>query len=66
MTQNACDKTVTLFKMKNCAEYTMICTHYFVWSIVLDLSNEYSKKKKNTRKEILREDLQKLVEKYGI
>ena len=44
MTQNACDKTNPLPKMKNCTDYTMICIHYLGWGIVLEISNEIGKK----------------------
>ena len=63
ITQNACDKTKTLPKVKNCADYTMICIHYLAWSIVLEISNDIAKKIKC--KEILRGDLQQRVEKMG-
>ena len=33
------EKNEHLAKMKNCAEYTMICIHYLVWGIVLEISN---------------------------
>ena len=55
MTQNSCDITKIWPKMKNYAVYTMICIHYQVWIIVLEISNEITKKIK--LKEILRRDL---------
>ena len=57
ITQNACSKRDTSPTIKNRAEYTMICKHYLEWCIVLEISNEISKKIK--RKEIMRGDLQK-------
>ena len=44
MTQNACDKTNTLTKMKHYTEYTMICIRYFVWG--------YSTRNKHRNSEI--------------
>ena len=49
MTQNACPKTNTLPKRKNYTDYTMICMHYLVWSIVLEISNEIAKKNPTQR-----------------
>ena len=43
---NACDKSNTMPKMKNCAEYTMICLHYLAWRRALEISNEISKNSK--------------------
>ena len=51
MTVNKCDKTNSLPKMKNCAEHTMICPHYLIREIVLEISNEIKSK------EVLRGDL---------
>ena len=44
MTQNVCDKTNTLPKVINCAEYTKICMHCLVWGIVLEISHEIANK----------------------
>ena len=49
MTQNACDITNTLPKMKNCAEYTKICIHCLVWGIVIEISDEIAKKNPKQR-----------------
>ena len=63
MTQNACDKTNTFPKMKNCAEYTTICIHDLAWGILLEISNEIAKRIQ--RKEILSTNLQQWVEEMG-
>ena len=44
------DKISTAPKMKNCADYTMICIHYLVWGIVLEISKENNKKKNAKQK----------------
>ena len=51
MTQNAFDKTNTLPKKNNCAEYTMIYIHCLVWGIVLEISNEIAAKSNEKRAE---------------
>ena len=56
MTQNACNETNTIPKMKNCAEYTIISIHYLVWGMVLEISNEIAKK--NQMQNILSGQLQ--------
>ena len=43
-TQNTCDKTNTLPKIKNCEKYTIICIHYLVL--------EYSTRNKQINREI--------------
>ena len=45
--------------MKISTEYMMICTHYLVSSLVLEISNETAKK----RRDILSRKIQQLVEK---
>ena len=44
MTQDACDKTNTLPKIKNCTDYTMVCIHYLVWGIVVEIRKEIMEK----------------------
>ena len=53
----------TLPKTKHCAEYTLIYIHYLVLGTGLEISN---KMKKIKRKEIMRLDLQQLVETMAI
>ena len=50
MTQNACDKTNALPKMKNFTEHTMICIHYLVWGYNTRYKQRYSEKKFNAKK----------------
>ena len=38
-------------KMKNCAQYEIICIYYLIWGIALEIKNEITKKIK--RREIL-------------
>ena len=48
--QNSCDKTNTLSKIKNCAEYTTICIHYLPRMGYSTRNKQQNRKKSSTQR----------------